>query len=104
MSCGVSWTWLNSQKMSGSQLREGTEQTQEINLQGSSGLGSFFFFLPRLLPEAWRGRHVPRAGALSPFHCQDVCLHLSMSFSALSVFKWVPEKMWHFLTVTEYQH
>lgn len=40
---------------------------------------------------------MPRAGALSLFYCQDMCLHLSMSFSALSVFKWVPGKMWPFL-------
>lgn len=43
MSYGVPWTWLNSQKMSGGQLREETEQTQEIELHVSCGLGSLFF-------------------------------------------------------------
>lgn len=56
----------------------------------------FFFFLPRLLPEAWRGGHVPRAGALSPPIARMCELDLSMSFSALSVFKWGQEKMQHF--------
>lgn len=43
---------------------------------------------------------MPRAGTLSPSHCQDVCLDLIMSFGVLSAFKWGPEKMWHLLWIS----
>lgn len=39
---------------------------------------------------------MPRAAALSPSHCHNVYLDLSMPFSALSVFKSGREKMRHF--------
>lgn len=42
---------------------------------------------------------MPRAGALSPSHCQDMCLDLCMSFGALLAFTWGPEQMWHFLRI-----
>lgn len=42
---------------------------------------------------------MPRAGTLSPFHCQDMCLDLCMSFGALLAFTWGPEQMWHFLWI-----
>lgn len=42
---------------------------------------------------------MPRAGVLSPSHCQDMCLDLCMSFGALLAFTWGPEQMWHFLRI-----
>lgn len=63
----------------------------------SPGLG--LLLLPGLLPEARKGRHVPRAGTLSSSHCQDMCLDLCLSFGALLAFTRGPEKMWHFLQV-----
>lgn len=42
---------------------------------------------------------MPRAGTLSPPHCQFTHLDLCMSFSALLAFTWGPEQMWHFLWI-----
>lgn len=39
-----------------------------------------------------------RAEAVTPLHCQDVVPRPQCAF------KWCPEKVWHFLRVTECQH